>query len=425
VKRVLLPFDLPNFEFINSNHPLLACLTLPRYDGVEFVPPLPEPPAAAFSSEVFGHAARFAETLAAGTRHLPRNDRVLLKFLETRDLYSQSRLDLSADLAFFHTAPMLMNQMPYILHFENFTTLFNPFLVAGETGRIELRKEYVFWFVRAMLESEQCRGIFTNLALSKGHLDKAFASEVISRKTRHVPAGTYFTTEEDAKIAAGLERKRDKDEVEILFTNSWHQRSPSFFLRGGLDLVMAFLMIEQQLPNVRLILRTAWPPHIEGTDLTKTVREHPKITLLPDKLSDEEILDLFVRADVFFLDAASVHSISILRAMYCGAACIVSDAPGYDEYVTHGESALIVPGRRAAVYSEDPDTGWLRSDFKPMFDMNQERLRLLAGVLQRLCANREARLKLGMNARQRVMTRNSFAGWRDGFEAVLRNALVG
>ena len=186
---------------------------------------------------------------------------------------------------------------------------------------------------------------------------------------------------------------------------------------------MAFLYIEKQFPDLRLILRTAWPPQIEGADITKVVREHPKITLLPDKLSDDEILDLLIRADIFFLDAASVHSVSILRAMYCGAACVVSDAPGYEEYATHGESAIVIPGRRAAVYSEDPETGWLRSDFKPMLQMSEQRLGLVAGALQALCTNRETRLTFGANARRRVMERNSFAGWKDGFEAVMRGAL--
>lgn len=423
MKRVLVPFDLPIFEFINSNHPLLACLTAQTYDGIEFVPPLPANAGPTFSPEVFRHAAAFAEYLEGGTKTIPRNDQTLLRFVESRDFASQARVDTTADLAFFHTAPVLLNQMPYVLHFENFTTLFYPMLVAGETARTILRQEYAFWFVRRMLESSQCRGIFTNLALSRDAVDRAFDSEIISRKTRHVPAGPFFTPAEEAKIAAGFARKREKQEIEILFTNSWHQRSPSFFLRGGLELVMSFLYLEKQFPNVRLILRTAWPPQIEGADITKLVREHPKITLLPDKLSDEEILDLFIRADIFFLDAASIHSVSILRAMYCGAACIVSDAPGYEDYTTQGESAIVVPGRRAAVYSEDPETGWLRSDFKPMLQINEQRLGLVAAALQTLCANRETRLTFGANARRRVMERNNFAGWKSGFEAVLREGL--
>ncbi len=427
MKRVFLPFDLPVFEYIKSNHPLPVSLTIPHYDGIEFVraaPPDTGPPLD--PRRAFDQATKLLERLAAKLEGVvPRNDRGIFKFIESRDFDSQTRVDTSADLAFFHTAPVLFDQMPYVLHVENITTLFHPTLIQGECADTELRKEYIYWYVRIMLESERCRGIFTNLALTKGQIDKVFDSEVISRKTRHIPAGPYFTAEEEAKIAASFEQKAQKQEIEILFTNSWHQRPGNFFLRGGLDLVMAFLAIEQHLPNVRLILRSVWPEPLENSEVAPIVRKHPKITLLEKPMSDAEMLDLFMRADIFALDAASLHSVSILRAMYCGAACIVSDAPGYEEYVRHRETAIVMPGRRAAVSSEDPESGWLRDNFKPMFEVNADRISSLAGVLSGLCTQHEARRILGANARRSVMQQNSFAKWRDGFETMLREVLAG
>lgn len=424
VKRVLLPFDLPAFEYINSNHPLLTCLTEQRYDRIEFVRAASPNAGAPHGGDVFRHAAALVERLVAGLGAIPRSDEALFRFIMSRDLASQSRIDASADLAFFHTAPMLLNQVPYLLHIESLTTLFHPMLVDGDTTTTELRNEYVYWFVRTMLEAPQCRGVFTNLRSTKEQIDAVLGSRVISKKTRHVPAGPYFTPAEAAKIAAGLERRREKQEIEILFTNSWHQRTQSFCLRGGLDLLFAFLQIEPQFPNLRLTLRSGLPDIIERTDIAQTIRSHPKITLLSERLSDDEMLDLLLRADIFFLDAASVHSISILRAMYCAAACVVSDAPGYEEYVTADESALVVAGRRAAVYATDPGSGFLRSNFRPMFQPDAARIGRLAAALGTLCANRELRLTLGANARRRVMAQNSFAGWKNGFEAALRDALA-
>jgi glycosyltransferase involved in cell wall biosynthesis len=423
VKRVLLPFDLPIYDRINSNHPLLVSLTDQRYQGVEFVRASagqPAPYAAA--------AQRAADTLAtqltAGLGAIPRNEDALRQFIASRDPDSQARIDPGADLAFFHTAPMLLGQLPYLLHTESLTTLFHPMLVEGDCTGIELRQQYVYWFVRAMLEAPACRGIFTNLESTQAQIDRVLASEIISRKTRHVPAGPYFTPDEEARVAAAVERKRDKADIDILFTNSWHQRTPSFVLRGGLDLLLAFFEIEAQFPQLRLTLRSGLPDILEGTDIGARVRQHPKIRLLPDRLSDAEMLDLLLGADIFFLDAASVHSISILRAMYCGAACVVSDVPGYEEYVTPDETAIVVAGRRAAIYSEDPGSGWLRGDFRPMFRPDGARLARIATALHTLCANREARLSLGANARRRVMAHNSFAGWKRGFEAALRDALA-
>ena len=423
--RVLLPFDLPIYDLINSNHPLLVSLTEQRYDGIEFVraPAVAQP--APYAAAARRAAGTLARQLSAGLGSIPRNEDALKQFIGSRDPDSQARIDPTADLAFFHTAPMLLGQLPYLLHTESLTTLFNPVLVEGDCTGIELRQQYVYWFVRAMLEAPACRGIFTNLKSTQAQIDRVLASEVISQKTRHVPAGPYFTPAEEAQVAAAIGRRRDKPDVEILFTNSWHQRTQSFVLRGGLDLVLAFLEIEPQFPNLRLTLRSGLPDILAGTEIANRVRGHPKIRLLPDRLSDEEMLELLLRADIFFLDAASVHSISILRAMHCGAACVVSDVPGYEEYVTPDETAVVVAGRRAAIYTEDPGSGWLRGDFRPMFRPDGARLARIATVLQALCANREARLTLGANARRHVMAHNSFEGWKRGFEAALRAALAG
>ena len=422
--RVLLPFDLPIYDRINSNHPLLVSLTDQSYPGIEFVraSAMGRP---AYAAEAQRAAAALGERLAAGLGDIPRNEDALRQFIASRDPDSQARIDPAAELAFFHTAPMLLGQLPYLLHTESLTTLFHPMLVEGDCTGIELRQQYVYWFVRAMLEAPACRGIFTNLKSTQDQIDRVLASEVISRKTRHVPAGPHFTPNEEVRVAAAVERRRDKPDIDILFTKSWHQRTQSFVLRGGLDLLLAFFEIEPQFPTLRLTLRSGLPDILEGTDIARRVRGHPKIRLLPDRLSDDEMLELLLRADIFFLDAASLHSISILRAMYCGLACVVSDVPGYEEYVTPDETAIVVPGRRGAIYSEDPGSGWLRGDFRPMFRPEGGRLARVATVLQTLCASREARLALGAGARRHVMAHNSFAGWKRGFEAALRDALAG
>ncbi len=135
-------------------------------------------------------------------------------------------------------------------------------------------------------------------------------------------------------------------------------------------------------------------------------------------------MNLYLGADIFCLDAAGVHSLSVLRAMYCGAVCIVSDAPGYEEYVDHGETGVVIEGRRAAVYSEDPESGWLRDDYARMYEVNPPNVERLASILRMLYSNPEQRRRIGLNARQRALQRNSFEGWKSGFETILRAALT-
>ena len=90
----------------------------------------------------------------------------------------------------------------------------------------------------------------------------------------------------------------------------------------------------------------------------------------------------------------------------------------------HGEAAVVVPGRNAAIYSEDPESGWRRDNFKSMYDFNAERTNSTAGILNGLCTHHEMRRILGANARRSVMQKNSYANWRGGFEAMLREVLA-
>jgi len=422
VKRVFIPFDLPAFRYLNSNHPLPASLLEPRYDGIEFVRARMDGPALLAAEAVLRQAADFAGRLRDLPVALPDPEASILSFVASRDLVSQARIDVSADLAFFHTAPVLLDQMPWLLHVESLSSMFAPVVKPGESGDVELRRLPIYWLVRRMLESERCRGVFTNIAGTKDQIDRVFDSEIIARKSRHIAPGAYFTPEQDRAVAAAFEARREKREVEILFTGSWHQLWQSFFLRGGHELVLAFLEMEASFPDVRLILRTGWPEPWKGTEIERRVRAHPKITLLEEKLSDEEMIGLFSRADIFALDAASLHSISILRAMQCGAACIVSDIPGYEEYVDRN-SAIMLPGRRAAVYSEDLESGWLRDDCRSLFETDPRRVGQMAATLSALCADRSLRLRLGANARWRVLARNRFTGWKRGFETMLSESL--
>jgi len=425
MKNVYVPFDLPVFRNYNPYHPLLANLIEQEYDGIRFVHTKFPDPDQLSGAEVFKLAIEFVEKIAAAMPpHLRRDEDSLIALVASRDLVSQAHVNVKCDLAFYHTTPVIVNQMPYILHFESPTTLFYPYILHGKTWGLKLSEKYSYWYIRAMLESVECRRIFTNLAMSKRQIDTIFKSDIISGKTEYIAPGPYITRREVEKVDEALSAMTPSSHVEILFTNSWHQGTDNFFFRGGLDLLVAFQMMEEYYPDVHLTIRSSWPQRLNGTALHKFVSEHRKITLLPNKVTDEEMMDLFIRADIFCLDAASVHSISVLRAMYCGAVCIVSDSPGYEEYIEHNVTGLVIRGRKAAVYSEEPETGFLCDNFETLFTNNKTNVIQMAEALRALCDNPERRITIGKAAHKQVREKNSFSNWRDGFERIMRDALL-
>lgn len=423
---VYVPFDLPMYGAErNSHHPLLAGLYRGEpYADIRFVGPLPADQAAPHRAATQAAAARVAALLESALRgHCADPAAAVRQFIDTREPAQQAQTDMSADLTFFHTTPLSLLQMPFVLHTETITTLLSPMLQTGhgEAG-LRLRLQPIYWIIRAYLESPACTSIFTNLSLTKTGLDRVFDSPRIAAKTHHVTAGPNLTPAQRRRLDEGFARKQAKtagDEVEILFTNSWHQHPINFVLRGGHDLLAAFIAISNANPNVRLTMRTSVPATGLSPEFVDILRTHPKVTLLEDKLSDDEIIDLFARADIFVLHAAALHSVSIMRALRAGCACVVSDAPGYEEYVADGETGLIVRGMHDAIYATDPESGFEFDNYRIFLSATQKLFQPFAQQLFALCQDEALRRRLGAEARARSLAIDGDTAWRAGFERLV------
>jgi glycosyltransferase involved in cell wall biosynthesis len=424
---VYLPFDLPMYGGArNSHHPLLAGLYRGEpYPDIRFVGPLPSDQAAPRRASVDAAIARVTPILDQPLRGRCADPAAAIRaFVASREPDQQAQTDMSADLTFFHTAPLSLLQMPFVLHTETLTTLLSPMILTGysEPG-LQLRRQPIYWIVRAYLEASECTSVFTNLRLTKAALERVFDSPVIAAKTHHVPAGPNLTPAQRRRIEEGFARKQAKgaaDEIEILFTNSWHQHPTNFLLRGGHDLLGAFIAVSNALPNVRLTMRTSVPETGLSPEFVHILRTHPRITLLENKMTDEEIIDLFARADIFVLHAAALHSVSVMRAAYAGCACLVSDAPGYDEYLIHGETGVIVSGMHNAIYATDPESGFEFDNYRIFLPATQKLFEPFARELFTLCQDRELRRRLGAAARARSLAADGDSVWRNAFETLIR-----
>ncbi len=102
--------------------------------------------------------------------------------------------------------------------------------------------------LRALLEADSCRGILTHSSSTAKSLPRLFKSPELERKAHHIPYG---------RIAPDISRKKPIVEggpVQLLFTNSWHQAAGSFYVRGGLDLLEAFVQLADRFPQIHLTL---------------------------------------------------------------------------------------------------------------------------------------------------------------------------
>jgi len=425
-ERVFIPFDLPVYRGLNSNHPLLACLVEQQYDGISLQ--RAKPSAFTGSARVMESAAELSSevsTVLDSRVADPDAQRDIAAFVCSRDLVSQTQVPADVDLAFYHTAPLHINQTNWFLHIESISQIFYPFLSQGKLPPQPLQHLPVFWCIRALLESDRCKAIFSNLEFTVDQLATVFRSEIINAKTSHIAAGPWFTPVQEEIVQSGLAERQQRDEVKILFTNSWHDDPLNFILRGGIELVVAFLAIAPECPNLTLVMRTSVPEMFRGTELEQTMRTHPRITLISDRMSDDQMVQLFADADIFALYAAALHSVSLLRAMHCASACIVSDAPGYSEYIDDGVHGLVLSGRREQINRMDEGSGWVMDDYSGLFaaPVDEQRITKMASSLRRLYDSAALRRSLGAEARRRALTSNSFTVWRSGFERIMRSSL--
>ncbi|MBI9033572.1 MAG: glycosyltransferase [Bacteroidales bacterium] len=114
----------------------------------------------------------------------------------------------------------------------------------------------------------------------------------------------------------------------------------------GIDLLIrSFAQLVEKLPdtNAKLVIVG------DGTERTNLMTLIHKLGLenrvqMPGKVDNDQIPEILNSFDIFAsLSLQESFGVSALEAMACGIPVIVSDAPGFNEIVTHQQHGLIVP----------------------------------------------------------------------------------
>ena len=171
------------------------------------------------------------------------------EFVKTRGFRSQLLLPSDRKLLFLPSVPYTLCQHDWVIEVEDTTSMLFPFVHNGRTAFEPIQDSPWIPVLRAMLESPRCRGIITHVKSTADSIPRLLRSPALARKIVHIPLGIPCPP----KI---VRRKRKRDMLTLLFTNSWHQNPASFFVRGGLDVLEAFGVLKRRYPRLRLVLRT-------------------------------------------------------------------------------------------------------------------------------------------------------------------------
>jgi glycosyltransferase involved in cell wall biosynthesis len=301
---------------------------------------------------------------------------------------------------------------PWVLEIEDPTTLFYPLIHNGMTSDLDIARSPYFPIVKTLLESEQCKGILTHMKSTADMVPTLFGSEIIRRKVVYTPLGV--------RMPRRWQRHEETDEIHLLFINSWCQVPSNFFVRGGLDVLEAFAILHERYPQLRLTLRTSLP----GLDRHyHRILEQGWVRVINRFLAPEEMESLLAESHIFLLPAARVHIVSLLQAMSYGLAVVASDGWGFEEYVEHERTGLVVKGRYGKVSWADERAGVLREDYEPMMTPDSEVVQGLVEAVSRLVEDRALRQRLGLAARRYVETSYNLERWNRGLKEAFDRAL--
>jgi glycosyltransferase involved in cell wall biosynthesis len=340
------------------------------------------------------------------------NVRLAIRFARSRHFRSQAQVPRGSGLLFLTSVPYTYGQKPWVIEIEDPTSLFYPFLGNGATFGEGIERSPYVPLVRALLEADNCRGIITHMRSTAEALPVMLGSDVVRRKITYAPLGVELPK---------LSPRRDEDDhINLLFTNSWHQGSRNFSLRGGLDVLEAFAILHERYPQLRLTMRTALPGRMAQRHIR--IIERCWVRLIQRFLPDEDMEEIQRRSHIYLLPAARIHIVSVLQAMSYGQAVVVSDGWGMDEYVTHERNGLVVKGRYGKVSWMDRRTGWLREDYRSMFAPDPVVVEGLVEAVSRLVEDRRLRLRLGRTARADVETKYTLQQWNASLKAAFDRA---
>lgn len=339
-----------------------------------------------------------------------------IRFMRTRGGFrTQAAIPKNTRLAFLPTWPYILGQVPWVIEIEDVITLFAPFIRNGHTSSIEICDTPFYPVVKALIESDSCRGIICHVKSTADSIPLLFKNQKLREKIVHVPLGIV-------KPPVPPERKKQQDDViNILFTNSWHQDPTNFYLRGGLDLLEAFTILSSKYPNIRLILRTRLPSDLDGRYLSM-IKENWRIKVMDQILSFDDMKKLMLKTDIYVLPSARVHVVSILEAMAYGIAVVVSDGWGIEEYVENGWNGIITRGRYGKCSWMDTD-GMLKEDYTHLFSTDPFVVDELVDSLSTLLEDQELRERLGQNGRRDVENKFSLNNWNKGLKRAFDQAL--
>jgi glycosyltransferase involved in cell wall biosynthesis len=124
------------------------------------------------------------------------------------------------------------------------------------------------------------------------------------------------------------------DKIRFLFTNSYGAHVGNFYYRNGHHAISAYAEFCQKHPDTELLVLGTCPSI-----------SHPNINVINHFMGNEEFDKHFDWCNVMIIPSKHIHTVTIMKCLSCGIIPIVSDAWGFDEFITDGYNGFVATGQ--------------------------------------------------------------------------------
>ncbi|MEC4889509.1 MAG: glycosyltransferase [Nitrospira sp.] len=372
MKSLFVPWTLA--QYLNGAHPLIVSVLDSLAGQVSIAGPQVNP---MFDRSEFAAYYRRLEDEMQALTGVERD--IVQRFVATR--YHLSDAVAPPNSVGFHHTILPSLRYSSIVHFETPILFFWPEVSHGKFARGTSLVDHPFYpLIRASLAHLNIKKIVSHSATGLQYLRGLFPDPVIQDKTAYIPLMPFVqrSVERARQLPGGQPIPPTKGRRRILFTNSFHGESSSFWLRGGVTTLLAFHRVGAMIP-LELVIVGLTPDDLPE-EVMAIVRS-PYVRQIT-RASESELQAYYDSADVMLLPSMGLHSMSITRAICSGCYVLCSDAPGAEEYVNDPAAGLILNGlARNRVYFDDAKASLLLDDYASVKQINVDNVDAVAEAL--------------------------------------------
>ncbi len=200
----------------------------------------------------------------------------------------------------------------------------NPYSLSGYNYNLFIKNKKD---IEKKLLEGNCKAVICANESSLNLMKKHFSKKLIKKIRLLRPAVAFsdkFSKREEQKV------------FQILFMGST-KNPEDFYIKGGLETIKCFEKLSEKYNNLKLVIRCSVPPEVKSQ-----IVNNPKIQIIENRISDEELENLYLNSQVLSCPAHIYMLMSWLESMSHGLPIVALDTYASKDYIKDNINGFLI-----------------------------------------------------------------------------------